>query len=55
MGYGIAAAAKVIGQLRDIIKEAIKETIKHTLEDKLGEGAQRKCERRTSPCDAPAP
>ena len=36
MGYGVAAAAKEIGQLRDTIKEAIEETVNNTLEEKLG-------------------
>ena len=36
MGYGVAATAKEIGQLRDTIKEAIDETANHTLEEKLG-------------------
>ena len=35
-GYGVAAAAKEIGQLRDTIKEAIEETVNHALEEKLG-------------------
>ena len=36
MGYGVAAAAKEIGQLRDTIREAIEETVNQTLEEKLG-------------------
>lgn len=35
-GYGVAAAAKEIGQLRETIKAAIEETVNQALEDKLG-------------------